>query len=77
LPFSPAAQIFRLVSYRSGTPWKSTAIAPNEGVKDWPEIFAGSDAPEAAILDRRLRGRVVVNVRGRSYRLKDREMPLK
>jgi DNA replication protein DnaC len=46
-------------------------------VKDWPGIFAGDEAMPAAILDRLLQKSVVVNVRGRSYRLQDLERLLK
>lgn len=70
-----ACLFFRLVShrYRRG----ATAITTNKSVKDWPGIFAGDEAMTAAILDRLLHKSVVLNIRGRSYRLQDIEKLLK
>lgn len=70
-----ASLFFRLVSYRYQR--GSTAITTNKAVKDWPGIFAGDEALTAAILDRLLHKSVVLNVRGRSYRLQDLEKLLK
>ena len=70
-----ASLFFRLVSYRYMR--GSTAITTNKSVKDWPGIFAGDEAMTAAILDRLLHKSVVINVRGRSYRLQDLENLLK
>lgn len=76
-PMSPqdASLFFRLVScrYMRG----STAITTNKSVKDWPGIFAGDEALTAAILDRLLHKSVVLNIRGRSYRLQDLEKLMK
>ncbi len=44
-----------------------------QGVKDWPGILAGDEAMATAILDRLLHKSVVLNIRGRSYRLQDLE----
>lgn len=70
-----ASLFFRLVSYRYMR--GSTAITTNKAVKDWPGIFAGDEALTAAILDRLLHKSVVLNVRGRSYRLQDLEKMMK
>jgi DNA replication protein DnaC len=70
-----AGLFFRLVSYRYRR--GSTAITTNKSVKDWPGILAGDEAMTAAILDRLLHKSVVLNVRGRSYRLQDLEKTLK
>jgi DNA replication protein DnaC len=70
-----ASLFFRLVSYRYGR--GSTAITTNKGVKDWPGILAGDEALATAILDRLLHKSVVLNVRGRSYRLQELEKNLK
>jgi DNA replication protein DnaC len=70
-----ASLFFRLVSYRYRR--GSTAITTNKGVKDWPGILAGDEALAAAILDRLLHKSVVLNVRGRSYRLQELEKVLK
>ena len=70
-----ASLFFRLVSYRYMK--GSTAITTNKSVKDWPGIFAGDEAMTAAILDRLLHKSVVLNVRGRSYRIQELEKLLK
>jgi DNA replication protein DnaC len=70
-----ASLLFRLVSYRYRR--GSTAITTNKAVKDWPGILAGDEAMAAAVLDRLLHKSVVLNVRGRSYRLQELEKSLK
>jgi DNA replication protein DnaC len=70
-----ASLFFRLVSYRYRR--GSTAITTNKSVKDWPGILAGDEAMAAAILDRLLHQSVVLNIRGRSYRLQELEKALK
>jgi DNA replication protein DnaC len=70
-----ASLFFRLVSYRYRR--GSTAITTNKSVKDWPGLLAGDEAMAAAILDRLLHKSVVLNVRGRSYRLQELEKLLK
>jgi DNA replication protein DnaC len=66
-----AGLFFRLVSYRYLR--GSTAITTNKSVKDWPGIFAGDEALATAILDRLLHKSIVLNIRGRSYRLQNLE----
>jgi DNA replication protein DnaC len=70
-----ASLFFRLVSYRYRR--GSTVITTNKSVKDWPGILAGDEAMTAALLDRLLHKSVVLNVRGRSYRLQELEKVLK
>jgi DNA replication protein DnaC len=70
-----ASLFFRLVSYRYQR--GSTLITTNKAVKDWPEILAGDEAMAAALLDRLLHRCHVLNIRGRSYRLRDLERMLK
>jgi hypothetical protein len=70
-----ASQFFRLVSYRYER--GATLITTNKAVKDWPEILAGDEAMAAALLDRLLHRCHVLNIRGRSYRLRDLERMLK
>jgi DNA replication protein DnaC len=70
-----ASLFFRLVSYRYRR--GSTAITTNKSVKEWPGLLAGDEALAAAILDRLLHKSVVLNVRGRSYRLQELEKLLK
>jgi DNA replication protein DnaC len=66
---------FRLVSYRYQR--GSLCITSNKAVKDWPEMLAGDEVITAAILDRLLHSCHVLNIRGRSYRLRDLEEGLK
>ena len=66
-----ASLFFRLVSYRYGK--GSVLITTNKGIKDWPEVLAGDDVLASAILDRLLHRSHVLNVKGRSYRLRDLE----
>jgi DNA replication protein DnaC len=60
---------FRLVSYRYQR--GSLCITSNKAIKDWPEMLAGGEVITTAILDRLLRSCHVLNIRGRSYRLRD------
>jgi DNA replication protein DnaC len=70
-----ASLFFRLVSYRYRR--GSTAITTNKSIKDWPGILAGDEALATAILDRLLHKSVVLNIRGRSYRLQELEKLMK
>lgn len=64
-----ASLLFRLVSYRYGR--GSVLITTNKGIRDWPELFAGDEVLATAILDRLLHKAHVLNIKGRSYRLRD------
>ena len=66
-----ASLFFRLVSYRYGR--GSLLITTNKGIKDWPELLAGDEVLATAILDRLLHRSHVLDVKGRSYRLRDLE----
>lgn len=66
-----ASLFFRLVSYRYGR--GSILITTNKGIKDWPELLAGDEVLAAAILDRLLHKSHVLNIKGRSYRLRELE----
>ncbi len=70
-----AQLIFRVVSYRYER--GSTMITTNKSVKDWPEILAGDEAMATALLDRLLHRSHVLNIKGRSYRLKELEKLMK
>jgi len=69
-----ASQFFRLVSHRYGR--GSILITTNKGIKDWPELLAGDEVLATAILDRLLHRSHVLNIKGRSYRLKELEAGL-
>ena len=66
-----ASLFFRLVAYRYGR--GSILITTNKGIRDWPELLAGGEILATAILDRLLHRSHVLNVKGRSYRLRDLE----
>jgi DNA replication protein DnaC len=54
----------------------SIIITTNKGFAQWGEIFGGDQAVASAILDRLLHHAAVINIRGPSYRLKDRQNAL-
>ena len=64
-----ASLFFRLVSYRYGR--GSILITTNKGVAEWPAVLAGDEVLATAILDRLLHRSQVLNISGRSYRLRE------
>lgn len=70
-----ASLFFRLVSYRYTR--GAIAITANKNVNEWPAVFAGDEPLTMAILDRLLHKSVVLNIRGRSYRLQELEKLLR
>ena len=66
---------FRLVSYRYGR--GAMLITTNKSIRDWTELLAGDEVLATAILDRLLHRSHVLNIKGRSYRLRDLEDALK
>ncbi len=42
------------------------------GFAEWASVFAGDEVVTAAILDRLLHHGTVINIRGKSYRLRDK-----
>jgi DNA replication protein DnaC len=69
-----ASLFFRLVTYRYGR--GSILITTNKSIRDWTELLAGDEALTAAILDRLLHKAHVLNIKGRSYRLRDLDTTL-
>lgn len=69
-----ASLFFRLVSHRYQK--GAILITTNKGVEAWPEILAGDEVLATAILDRLLHHSHVLNIKGRSYRLRDLESAL-
>ncbi len=63
--------LFKVVSYRYER--GSTIITSNKSIREWPEMLAGDDALAAAILDRFLHRCHVVQIDGRSFRLREIE----
>jgi DNA replication protein DnaC len=66
-----ASLFFRLVNHRYQR--GSILITTNKGIQDWPEILAGDEVLATAILDRLLHNSYVLDIKGRSYRLRDLE----
>jgi DNA replication protein DnaC len=52
-------------------------IITTKSIRDWTELLAGDEALATAILDRLLHRSHVLNINGRSYRLRDLEAALK
>ena len=46
-------------------------IMTNKSVRDWTELLAGDEVLATAILDRLLHHVHVINIKGRSYRLRE------
>lgn len=69
-----ASLFFRLVTYRYGR--GAILITTNKSVRDWTELLAGDEVLATAILDRLLHKAHVLNIKGRSYRLRDLEQSL-
>jgi DNA replication protein DnaC len=64
-----ASLFFRLVSHRYGR--GSILITTNKGIQEWPEVLAGDEVLATEILDRLLHRSHVLNISGRSYRLRE------
>jgi DNA replication protein DnaC len=75
--FTPeqANRFFRLVRDRSQR--GSLCLTSTKAIKDWPAMLAGDEVITSAILDRWLHSCHVLNIRGRSYRLRELEESLK
>lgn len=67
--------LFRVVNYRYGKR-SSLAITTNKGIAGWPSVLADDEVLTGAILDRLLHNATVLNIQGRSYRLKELEAQL-
>lgn len=68
--------LFRVVNYRYGK-GSSIAITTNKGIGQWPSIMADDEVLAGAILDRLLHNATVLNIQGRSYRLKELDAQLR
>ena len=66
-----ATLFFRLLSHRYQR--GSIVITTNKGIKDWSEILAGDEVLATAILDLLLHRSHALDIKGRSYRLRDLE----
>ena len=64
-----------MVNYRYAK-GSSTAITTNKGIASWPSVLADDEVLAGAILDRLLHRATVLNIQGRSYRLKELDAQL-
>ena len=71
LDAAQSALVFQVISKRYDREL-ATVLTSNKGFTDWGHIFAGDAVLASAALDRLLHRCTVVNIRGDSYRLKDR-----
>lgn len=62
---------FQLISRRYEK--NSTILSSNKGFADWADVF-GDNIIASAILDRLLHHSTTINIKGESYRLKDRKL---
>jgi len=69
-----ATLLFQLIARRYER--LATIVTSNKGFAQWGEVFGGDQAVASAILDRLLHHATVFNIRGASYRLKDRQHAL-
>ena len=67
--------LFRVVNYRYAK-GAAIAITTNKGVASWPSVLADDEVLAGAILDRLLHKATVLNIQGRSYRLKELDKQL-
>jgi DNA replication protein DnaC len=65
-----ATCLFQLVSRRDER--GSIILTSNKSYSDWGTIFAGDNMIASAILDRLLHHSTTINIKGESYRLKDK-----
>lgn len=73
----PSANLlFRVINYRYGK-GSSIAITTNKGIASWPSVLADDEVLAGAILDRLLHNATVLNIQGRSYRLKELDAQLR
>ncbi len=52
----------------------SVILTSNKAFSDWGEVFAGDAVMASAVLDRLLHRATVVNIRGDSYRLREKRL---
>ena len=74
-PGPPDAHLlFKVINHRYER--GSTLITSNKSIREWPEMLAGDEVLATAILDRLLHYCHVLQIDGRSFRLRDMEQQL-
>ena len=66
--------LFKVINHRYER--GSTLITSNKSIREWPEMLAGDEVLATAILDRLLHYCHVLQIDGRSFRLRDMEQQL-
>jgi DNA replication protein DnaC len=71
LDSTQASLLFQVISnrYENGS---SIVLTSNKAFTDWAHVFAGDPVMASAALDRLLHRATLINIRGDSYRLKER-----
>jgi DNA replication protein DnaC len=71
LDTAQASLLFQVICrrYDKGQP---VILTSNKAFSDWADVFAGDAVMASAVLDRLLHRCTVVNIRGESYRLKEK-----
>ncbi len=73
-PFDRAqANAFFQVVNRRYENRSATIVTTNRGLPAWAELFGGDSVVAAAVLDRRLDGATVINIKGNSWRLREHQ----
>lgn len=71
LDSAQASLVFQVIAQRYEKR-QAIILTSNKAFADWAEVFAGDAIMASAALDRLLHRATVVNIRGESYRMKDR-----
>ena len=68
-----ASLLFQVISmrYESGLP---IILTSNKAFGDWASVFASDPVMASAVLDRLLHRSTIINIRGDSYRLKEKRL---
>jgi len=71
-----AALTFQVISQRYERE-QAMILTSNKGLSEWGQVFAGDAVMASAALDRLLHRSTVINIRGESYRLKEKRQASK
>ena len=71
-----AALLFQAISQRYERE-QATIVTSNKAFSEWGQVFAGDAVMASAALDRLLHRSTVINIRGESYRLKEKRQASK
>jgi DNA replication protein DnaC len=69
-----ASLFFQVISQRYDNN-SAIILTSNKAFSDWAEVFAGDAVMASAALDRLLHRCTIINIRGESFRLKEKQGP--